>query len=174
MVRLDWDHTALPLPGLGFYALRITPEPGHPFGRKGLALAAAWEQLAGPAAAGLVILDGDVAVDPQDIAAMLAAIHLDPGAVHVAPVRLWPASTKRDRWVWGHGRGDFSRDDPDDPDVFGFCFTYLPRRLVDACVKSGLAGWRYPHVDRLTSRRARALRIPVRVVRGATPKHVNY
>jgi hypothetical protein len=174
MVRVNWDRTMIPLPLRGFYTLHVGPEPDYPFGRKGLAIASAWGQLAPPGAAGLVILDGDVAVDPRDVAEMLAAVDAEPGAVHVAPVKLWPASTKKDRWVWGHGKGQFTRDDPDDPDVFGFSFTYLPRKLLEATIKAGLSEWTYPNVDRLTRRTATQLRLPVRVVRGASPKHLNY
>jgi hypothetical protein len=175
MVRLDWDRTAPPrICPRGFYACHVDPEPGHPFGRKGLQLAAAWDTLAGPAVAGMVILDGDVAIDPQDLAAMLAAIELEPGAVHVAPVRLWPASTKQARWVWGHGRGGFSRDDPDDPDTYGFSFTYLPRRLVEACIRAGLHEWAYPHVDARARQVSQRMGLAVRVVRAASPKHLNY
>ena len=176
LVRLDWDHTALPqrTGPLGFYTLHVDPEPGHPFGRKGLALAAAWAQLATPEAAGLVILDGDVAIDPQDLAVMLAAVEVSPDVVHVGPVRLWPVSTKKDRWTWGHGTGTFSRDDPDEPDVWGLSFTYLPRPAVDAAVRAGLHNWRYPHVDVRIRQTARKAGITARTLRGATPKHLNY
>lgn len=176
MVRLDWNRTAVPLRigRYGFYTLHVDPEPGHPFGRKGLQLARAWATLAKPGSAGLVILDGDVAVDPQDLAHMLAAIDGEPDCIHVAPVRLWPVSTKLDRWVWGHGAGRFSRDDPDEPDLFGFSFTYLPAALVRSCIVHGMKTWAYPDVDANTRARARALGLPVRVVRGAAPKHLNY
>jgi hypothetical protein len=174
LIRLDWDHTAIPLKIRGFYTCRVDPEPGHPFGRKGLQIASAWATLATPGCAGLVILDGDVAIDPRDQAAMLAAVELEPAAVHVAPVRLWPASTKKDAWVWGHGRGAFTRDDPDDPDVFGLSFTYLPQQLVEASVRAGLAGWAYPDVDRKIRQASKRLGMTVRVVRAASPTHLNY
>jgi hypothetical protein len=75
--------------------------------------------------------------------------------------------------VWGHGKGDFSRDDPDDPDVYGLSFTFLPRRLIGACVKAGLETWTYPNVDRFIHRESRRLKIRARVVRAASPKHLN-
>ncbi len=171
MVRLDWDRTAIPLRLRGFYPLHIAPEPGWPFGRKGLALAGAWRQLGTPAAAGMLILDGDVAADPLDLAAMLAAIHADPAVIHTAPVRLWPVSTKLDGWVWSHGRGQFTQQDVDDPDLFGFSFTYLPRRLIEG---AGLDRLTYPGVDRQVMSVAQKMRIPVRLVRGARPVHLNY
>ena len=176
LVRLDWDRTAIPLrEAHRYFTVHVSPEPEHPFGRKGLWLASAWRQLGTPTAAGMLVLDGDVAIDPRDTAAMLAAVEGAPKFVHVASVRLWPASTKRAGWVHGHGKGDFSRDDdPDDPDVWGLSLTYLPRRLIEACVKAGLAGWAYPNVDRFIHREARRLKIPARVVREAEPKHLNY
>jgi hypothetical protein len=176
MVRLDWDRTALP--GIcppGFYTLHIDPEPGHPFGRKGLALDAAWRRLSTRGCCGLVILDGDVAIDPADRQAMLQAVDRDPHSVHVAPVKLWPASTKQKSWVHGHGAGgQFSQKDTDTPDTFGFSFTYLPRKLITACQRAGLAKWAYPDVDRNTRLQAAKLPVPVSVVRAATPKHLNY
>lgn len=171
MVRLDWDRTAIPLRLRGFYTLHIAPEPGHPFGRKGLALAGAWRQLSTPAAAGMLILDGDVAADPVDLAAMLAAIHREPESVCTAPARLWPVSTKASGWTWSHGRHRFTQEDVDDPDLFGFCFTYLPRPL---CELPALARLAYPNVDRTVMLAARRMKIPVRVVRGAHVTHLNY
>ena len=173
-VRLDWDRTAIPLRLGRFHDLHVAPEPGWPFGRKGLALAGAWRQLATPAAAGMLLLDGDVAADPADRDAMLAAIDAEPEAVHAAPVRLWPVSTHLPRWVWGHGRGGYGTEDTDDPDTFTFCFTFLPRALISGCLRAGLAEWAYPHVDRNTCEQARALGIPVRVVRDAYPVHLNF
>jgi len=174
LVRVCWDRQPMPRCPAGFFTVHVNPVSGHPFGRKGLQLAAAWDILKTPDAAGMVILDGDVAIDPQDLAHMLAAIEGEPGAVHVAPVRLWPASTKLERWVWGHGKGRFSRDDPDDPDRFGFSFTYLPRRLIAAVVTAGLRSQEYPQVDGFVSGVARRRSVPVRVVRGAHPCHLNY
>jgi hypothetical protein len=176
LMRLDWDRTAPP--GIcppGFYTTHVTPSDEHPYGRKGLVIASAWRALQTPPIAGLVILDGDVAIDPADRAAMLAAIEAEPKAVHVAPVKLWPVSTKATGWVWGHGRdGLFTRTDHDDPDAFGFGFTYLPRRLVLACIKAGMDDWEYPGVDRKAAATARRLHLPVRIVRDASPKHLNF
>jgi hypothetical protein len=172
-VRVDWDHTAIPLRlrEHHFHTVHVAPEPGWPFGRKGLALAGAWHQLAGPLTAGLLILDGDVAVDLVDVGVMFLAIEADPDAVLVAPVRLWPTSTGLDSWVWGHGRGSFSQADPDDPDLFSFGFTYLPRKVVEG---TGLGELTYPMVDQAVAAAARDMGVPVRVVRDCTPKHLNF
>jgi hypothetical protein len=173
-IRMDWDRTAIPLRLPQFRVVAFGPEPGFPFGRKGAALAGAWRQLATPAAAGMLILDGDVAIDPADVRAMFTAIDPAPDIVHVAPARLWPISTGQPGWVWGHGRGRYTQDDHDDPDVWTFCFTYLPRQLIEACVKTGLETWAYPSVDRRVHQLAAELGVPARTVRGAAPKHLHY
>ena len=173
-VRVDWDRTAfaLPLPGCRMHTLHVDPEPAHPFGRKGLALARAWEQLRTPAASGMLILDGDVAVDLCDLAEMLAAINGEPDAVHAAPARLWPRSTGRTGWVWSVWDGEATQELPEHPSFTTFCFTYLPRRLVERCIAKGLPQQRFPHVDTFVSAQAMASGVPIRVVTRCAPKHL--
>jgi hypothetical protein len=173
-VRADWDRTAIPLKLPAFHTIHLTPEAAHPFGRKGLALAGAWRQLAGRTTDGMLILDGDVAADLLDLAAMRAAIHVEPAAVHTAPVRLWPASTHQPSWVWAHWDHEMTQEENPAPRRFSFCFTYLPRRLIDSAVRAGLEGWTFPHCDRLMSLQAERDKIPVRVVAGCTPKHLHF
>jgi hypothetical protein len=173
-VRIDWDRTAIPLKLANFHTVRIGPEPEWPFGRKGAALAGAWRQLAGRDVDGMLILDGDVAVDLLDVAAMRASIHVEPDAVHIAPVRLWPASFKSESWVWGHWNRDPGQDITGPWRRFSFCFTYLPRRLIDASLKAGLESWSFPHVDERVSNTAERENIPVRLVEGCSPKHLHF
>jgi hypothetical protein len=177
-IRLDWNHTAIPLRiASKYFTLHVAPEPAHPFGRKGLALAGAWHQLTGPDIAGMLILDGDVAIDPHDHHHMLTAIDKDPhDTIHTAPVRLWPVSTHQPDWVWGHGTaGRFTQNDTDhNLDTFTFCYTYLPRRLIDTCITAGLPDWTYPTVDSQFCHHARTINMPVTIVRDAAPKHLNY
>jgi hypothetical protein len=177
-IRLNWNHTAMPLRMASkFFTLDINPEPAHPFGRKGLALTGAWKQLTGPDVAGMLLLDGDVAIDPLDHEHMIQAIDKEPhDIVHIAPVLLWPTSTHHGTWVWGHGRnGRYSQEDTgEDLDTFSLCYTYLPRKLIEACIEHGLPAWTYPHVDRNVCTQARSLKMPVNLVRGANPKHLNY
>ena len=123
----------------------------------------------------MLTLDGDVAVDPVDHAAMMASIDTGPEMVWVAPVRLWPVSTHLSGWVWGHGPNRrYSRTDTSTPDVFTFSYTYLPRALLTACIDEGLEGWCYPGVDKRVSEVARKFEVPIRVCRGASPKHLNF
>jgi hypothetical protein len=177
LVRVDWDRTAIPLgrlPGR-WHTLHLAPEPDYPFGRKGLALLRTWQQIQlSKQEAGLVILDGDVAIDPVDYHAMMRAIPKEPGAVHVAPVRLWPKSTQRSDWYWAHHRGEASQEPCDDPTVFSFNFTYLPRALLDACRQAGMAKWTFPTCDSHVTEVAAKMHLPVRVVHDATPKHLHY
>jgi len=176
-VRLDWDRTAIPVTfsHIQVRTLRIHPEPGWPAGRKGLTLEMAWRQLASPDAAGMLILDGDVAVDPGDVVAMFLAVDAAPDDVHVAPVKLWPVSTQEASWKWAHGKGGWDSQEPcGDPDYFSFCFTYLPRRLVAACIRGGMKSWTFPHVDANVSRIAREQKIPARTVPDCHPKHLHF
>jgi hypothetical protein len=174
-VRVDWDHTAIPLPLPGFKILRIGPEPGYPYGRKGLALAGAWRQLSTPTADGMLLLDGDVAIDLLDLAAMVGSVSRETQDVHTAAVRLWPAGMASGHsWVWAHWEDEPSQHSDLNPRRFSFCFTWLPRRLIDAAVKAGLEQWTYPDVDRQVSLLARRLAIQVHVVPGCTPKHLHF
>jgi hypothetical protein len=176
-VRVEWDRQApaCPLPPT-FHRIRVLPEPGWPLGRKGLALAGAWQQMAGPNTDGMLILDGDVAIDPLDLAAMRAAIHDEPRSVLTAPARLWPASTNLPEWSWAHWGtpGQSQVLDPGPVTRFSFCFTWLPRRLIHACMAAGLDIWTFPRVDQLVSQEAVRQRIPVRLVAGCWPKHLHY
>jgi hypothetical protein len=177
LLRVDWDRTAIPLgrlPGR-WHTLHLGPEPGYPFGRKGHALLSAWQQVQmSRREAGMVILDGDVAIDPVDYRAMMRAITSEPPAIHTAPARLWPRSTQWQGWTWAHHRGEPSQDECDDPTVFSFCFTYLPRDLLTACRQAGMAKWTFPTCDSQVTQVAARAKIPVRVVKDASPKHLHY
>ncbi len=173
-VRVDWDRQCVPLRLSRYHAVHVLPEPDYPLGRKGRVLAGAWRQLSAGKADGMLILDGDVVIDPLDHALMLRAVHSEPEAVHVAPVRLWPVSTHLRTWVWGHGVGAYSQEETDDPDIFTFGFTFLPRALIEACIVGGLEEWAYPGVDASVSRVAREQGTPVRVLWEARPVHLNY
>ena len=174
-VRVVWHGEALPLCPAVFRDIHIGPEPGYPFGRKGLALAGAWRQL-GDGADGMLILDGDVAIDPADLLTMRRAIDAEPGAVHTAPARIWPKSARRPDWTWAHWSeaGPSQQLEVDGVRWFSFCFTYLPRYLLTSLCRSGLAGWQFPCVDGSVSRRAQRLGVPVRVVADCWPVHLHY
>jgi hypothetical protein len=177
--RVNWDRTAPPfhMPGaIRWFDLHVGPEPGYPFGRRGLAIAGAWRQLGSRKDAGMLLMDGDVAIDPLDLAAMGDAIAATPAMVLVGPVRLWPASTMRESWVWGHWKAPHgpTQDSVERPDRFGFGFTYLPAALLERAIAAGLEGWTFPNVDVRVSDTARRHRIRARVVDHCHPKHLHY
>jgi hypothetical protein len=170
-----------------FHDIAVFPEPEHPKGRKGLTISRAWEQMHGPDDAGLLILDGDVAIDPVDLNTMVQHVASDREAVWTAPVKLWPKSTHLASWVWGHRKpppaGMTSQDDVirlwqtdvDDPRWWTFNFTYIPRSLVKYAQKAGLETWHYPNVDKNFHELATELKYQVKVVRGdCHPRHINF
>lgn len=185
-VKLSWMGHTVGSMTTPFHHIRVDPEPAHPKGRKGLVLASAWRQMHGPNDAGMLILDGDVAIEPTDLNTMVYHIAQDRDAVWVAPVKIWPKSTHLPSWAWGHRKpapeGTSQADvmklwqtDVDDPTWFTFGFTYLPRRLVEAANKMGLKTWHYPNVDKNMHELASAQGFRVLVVRGdCHPKHVNF
>lgn len=181
LVRIIWTAHRVPVIPLQLPMrvndIHVTPEPGHPFGRKGLQLAVAWEKLSNPGTAGMLTVDGDVLIDPADLAAMFAALNSDPAAVWTAPCKIWPVSTGRPFWTWDCWElGAAGQDWPASIDYFSFGFTYLPRRLLEAALKArpGLRQWQWPAVDRSVAKLARDEKIPMRVVQGASPKHLNW
>jgi len=179
-LRLIWDghHVRFPLriAGVNIKELHVVPETAHPFGRKGLALAGAWKQLAEPDMSGLLILDGDVAIDPYDYMMMYVAIQKDPAAVHIGPTKLWPISKMDlDGWAWGHCRGNVWGQLMElNPDFFAFNFTYIPRRVIELAIAKDLKGKQFPHVDQHISRVAREAGVRMNVVEECSPKHMHY
>jgi hypothetical protein len=184
--RIVWNHQQGDLPvvrykdlvNIRFHTVHIDPEPGFPAGRKGLQLAGAWHQYGCKAdanAAGMVTLDGDVAIDPGHVLEMSHAIAADPGAVHVAPVKIWPSGTMREDWCWSHWNTAPSQEWNVIPRYFGFNFTYLPRALLERCAKDGLASWTYPNCDSCVSQRARDGRFRCKLVpMSAPPVHLHW
>ncbi len=169
-----------------FHDVLVRREVEHPKGRKGLTLARAWEQMSGPDDAGMLILDGDVVIDPVDLNTMIMHVASDRGSVWVAPTKLWPVSTHLPSWVWGHrkippegmSQGDVMKlwqTDVEDPDYYTFCLSFLPRFLVETAIDEGLKEWHYPNVDKNMHELTKKLGISVRVVRGdCHPTHVNW
>jgi hypothetical protein len=185
-VRLAWKGELDGKTHPSFHVHSVEPEPGWPSGRKGLMLASLWKQQAKDTSQGMMICDGDVVIDSADMEAMVWAVAGERDAVHVAPVKLWPCATGLPGWVWGHRKilpegltlqeaMDAWRTDIDDPDMFPFGFIWLPARLMDAAIKTGLAKKIYPHVDQHFWQTARDIGVPARVVRGdCHPRHTNY
>lgn len=173
--RFNWDHTAfayLPrLPYVTFKDIHIAPEPEWPTGRKGLMLARFWQQQQqNRDRIGILLLDGDVIADPEDIRAMIRAIEQETDAVHTAPVKLWYGGN----WVWSHQGEDMHLTQTclTDPYYFSFGLTFIPASVMNAAIKAGLADWHYPYVDENISHIANKMNTQIRVVLQSYPKHI--
>jgi hypothetical protein len=174
-IRLIWNRQVVPLNGLGLREVYVDPEPDYPVGQKGHVLASFWECLSDwPRHNGMLIVDGDVVIDPIDLAAMNTSIMSAPEDVHAAPTRLWPISTKLSTWIWGHGHDVYGGASDEPVTRFTFCCTYLPGELIEACIDQGMHDWLYPNVDKKVSQVAAELGFEVHLVEGATPKHLNF
>jgi hypothetical protein len=176
-VKVVWDNQVYPQPlDRRFNILHVNPSDEFPFGRKGLVFANAWKQLnSGPSKGdGLLIMDADVMIDPEDFNAMMMAIEAEPGIVHVAEAKIFPKSTKRASWSWAHWVTEPSQVSDPEPLWFSFNFTWLPKALIEACVKEGMKIWTYPQVDVNVARTAQKTGIKAKVVPGCHPKHMNF
>jgi hypothetical protein len=177
MVRVDWDNSALPIPTPGkFHHLHVNPSPDYPFGEKGRTLAGAWKQLnTNGKMDGMLILDGDVAIEPGDLTGMLQAIHTHDKMVVTAPARIWPRSTKRKEWSWAHWSKDPNQVlETENIRWFSFNFTYLPKKVLEQAIKDGLTSWTYPRCDMRMSDAAFNAGVPVYVAVDVQPKHLNF
>jgi hypothetical protein len=80
-----------------------------------------------------------------------------------------------EQWVWAHWETEPGQDIDYAARWFSFNFTYLPRALLEHCLKPGkLKTWTYPNVDASVARAARELGIPGRVVDGCFPVHLHW
>lgn len=186
-VKVLWEGST-PVQSMAgpFHDVLVRREAEYPKGRKGLTLARAWEQMQTEQDAGLLLVDGDVVIDPVDLTAMIGHVASDRASVWTAPVKLWPNSTHMSSWVWGHRKPPppgatqdevmrLWQADIEDPLWFTFCFTYLPRALVELAINSGMSTWCYPNVDKNMHELAARAGFGVRVVRGdCHPKHINF
>lgn len=162
----------------GFTKVDILPSNKYPLGQKGLTLSECWLQMSDNACQGMLILDADVVIDPVDMEAMWSCMVSDPSAIWLAPARLWPKSTGYPSWVWAHRKFGTGMDEwqasRTDVDTGSFCFTYIPRALIEICMSNGLNRWIYPNVDDNMFRMARQNEIVFRIAKGCAPKHMNY
>ena len=180
LVRLCWNDSDIPCRlASRFHRIDVKPSDEFPAGRKGMCLARSWLQLAADDCQGMLVMDGDMACDPYDLAAMVQAIDARPDEVNIAPARLWPVSTKmKTGWVWNFGcNRTYSQVDDDDPDLVNrwtFCLSWMPRALLESAIEAGLEDWRYPGVDVRMCRLAEDLGLRVNVCWESRPCHMNY
>lgn len=170
-LRMLWKGKGVePFPIQGFHQVDIIPSEEHPFGQRGLVLWSAWVQASDTSTTGMLLLDGDVVVDPEDIRHMFNAIAEQPDIVLTAPIKIWPKSTKRQHWVWGH---TLTQDIEGTPTRFTFGFTYIPRGLIESyCIE--MKTWKYPYADMEMSKAAFEVHTPIEVVLTCEPKHLNF
>jgi hypothetical protein len=175
--RFNWDHSALPFtmhyPYVTFKDIHILPSAEHPTGQKGLALASYWKEQGLDKYTGIVILDGDVVIDPEDFRVMSEAIDARPDIVHTAAVKLWVTTDHGYDWFWSHSNGRLTKELILEPTYFSFCFSYLPGGLLYSAMRMGVRDIVYPFVDEFVSVAATQLEIPVNVI-PCEPKHVHY
>lgn len=161
-----------------FRKIDIWPTNEYPVGRKGYTLATCWRTMKETHTSGMLILDSDVAIDPNDFSSMYSSMRSNSNAVHIGPSLIWPKSTGYSHVVWAHRKFGTTfkewREFKTDVDTASFCFTYLPSSLIEACISTGLADWTFPSVDMQVFTVARRLHIPFRVVENCHPKHMNY
>jgi hypothetical protein len=150
----------------------------YPVGRKGYTLTQCWRTMKDTHTSGLLILDSDVAIDPNDFSHMYNAMRGDSSAIHIGASLIWPKSTGYSTPVWAHRKfgTEFKewRTNRTDVDTASFCFTYLPARLLEACISSGMANWTFPSVDMQVFTTARRIGTSFKVVPNCNPKHMNY
>lgn len=162
-----------------FRRIDILPTNEYPLGRKGHTLVSVWNTCAEEHTVGMCILDGDVAIDPLDAALMHQAITQYKDDIHLAHVKIWPKSTGLSDWTWAERKWGTNTVEEwqklrADVDTMSFGFTYIPRRLIEQCIREGMHTWVYPNVDFNVGRVAREMKIKFRIVEGAYPKHVNF
>lgn len=141
-------------------------------------MAAAWEEWRDRGATGVIWMDPDIVADPDDLAAMLTRVRYHADAVWISLHKLWPASTGRDTWVWGHGRWNgtmpaMSQDHTVMPGWFALGMTYTPALLLDKVV-ADLPCWVFGQIDMGLSKVAREIPVPMRVAERCRPKHLHY
>ena len=158
--------------------LYVAPEDGAPKGRKARRMAEWWKENRDSPIPGVIWMDPDIVADPGDVLAMDTAIRNHPEWVHVIPHKLWPASTGRAEWVWGHGRWtrngpEMSQRNYEAAEWFSMGFTYTPRDLLDVAAPQMVA-WDYGMCDMGLSRIAREQYINARSVYWAEVKHLHY
>ena len=160
------------------HILNIWPSKEWPHGREAQAISDYWYAVSLIDMAGLLLVGCDVAADLDDIQAMTDAVAERPGDVHTGLVKLWPASTGRDDWIWSHRGGTLgsptaTQDETAPVTYFSIGFAWLPARLLNlAC--PGMESWRWGETDVKLSELALNEGIPAHVVPGCRPKHLHF
>lgn len=86
-LQLVWGRPWVRLPDW-LFSVRIPGPPQYDSGSKGAVIRTAWQRFQADSP-GVVVLDGDVAVDACDVVAVESAIARDPGCVWAVACRMW-------------------------------------------------------------------------------------
>lgn len=160
------------------YVADVWPSEQWPNGREAFHLAQAWYSIEELPYSGMLLVGCDVAADPDDLEAMTSAVTQLPRDVHTGMVKLWPASTGREDWMWSHRPGSVgnpaaTQEDTAPVSYFSLGFLWAPARLLNlAC--PAMESWRWGEVDVRLSELALTNGIAAHTVPGCRPKHLHF
>lgn len=160
------------------HIIRAIPEPDWPTGRAAAGRAEVWRQLAAEGAAGVLWLDPDIAADPDDLDRLSASIGTAPADVHTATVKLWPASTGRATWMFGHRVSEVVSDIEGQawhqrPLFWTTSMVWTPARLLDLALPE-MPDRPWHGFDVWLNRLASSHDIPAWAAFGCRPKHLHF
>lgn len=160
------------------YVMHVESPPEYPDNHRAILMHEAWKYAQRNNRNGVWWLTCDIALDPDDRQAMYDAVHEYPGLVHTGLVKLWPASTGRDSWMWSHRGGTIgapvaTQDETAPVTYFSIDCVWTPRALLDLAFPV-IEGAQWNHIDLRLSEIAAENGIGARVVLGCRPKHLHY
>lgn len=160
------------------YVIPLWPDPEYPHGRKAQAMSDLWAWLRAYDTPGICWFDPDVAADPDDLAAMQAAVNADPTVIYTGMIKLWPQSTGRSEWIWSHRGGTIgaptaSQDENQPVTYFATGFLWTPAELLDLAFPAH-ARWQWLELDVQLPQLAALNHIAARTVPGCRPKHLHF
>lgn len=109
---------------------------------------------------------------------MARAVQYHPRRVLTGMVKLWPASTRRDEWIWSHRGGTLgapvaNQYDPVSIAYFSLGFLWVPRHLLDLAFPAH-DNWHWGEMDVKLSELAYTHQIVVNAVPECRPKHLHF
>ena len=132
----------------------------------GTGLAMAWSCRPHPDEPGMLVIEADLMVDPDDLECIEQAVQEQPRDVVAAPYVCWPVSTKLAYPMtlprFNHG-----------VHVFGLGCTWLPAKLIESMF-SELPKLTWTQLDIGFSKRAMEMGLTVRMPYGTSVKHAHY
>lgn len=141
-------------------------------------MARLWDEVRTSGQPGVLWLDPDVALDPDDQQAMHQAVTARPEAMHTAMVKLWPESTQLPDWIWSHRGGTLgqpaaTQETAPQVSYVALGCLWTPARLLDLTMPQ-VEGGQWADVDVALSETALQHGIPAYTVDGCRPKHLHF